>query len=294
DYTFDYAKQPSRAMFKYRQAFFRNDKERYLDFMNSVSNGEATMHADNVSPYELVESCLHDFRWHIGYCVKELSESEEKALNATWDSLPDYGGNENILAVIDTSGSMYSCFNPMPASVALSLGLYFAGRNTGMFRNHFIEFSARPQLIELKGETFTDQLRYVASFNEVANTNLEAVFDMILDTAVKNKVSQEELPAKLVIISDMEFDECVENAGLSNFENAKKKYETYGYTLPEIVFWNVESRNRQQPVTMNEQGVALVSGVTPRLFAMVAGGTLSPYAFMTDTLYNERYACITA
>ena len=201
--------------------------------------------------------------------------------------------SENALAVIDTSGSMYCGAEPVPATVALSLGLYFAEHNTGAFRNHFIEFSARPQLIEIKGETFADRLRYVASFNEVANTNLEAVFDMILNAAVKNNVPSSELPAKLIIISDMEFDCCVDDASAVNFKNAQKKYEACGYKLPQIIFWNVASRNRQ-PVTQNEQGVALISGVTPRIFSMVAGGILSPYAFMMEVLGSERYAKIAA
>ena len=201
--------------------------------------------------------------------------------------------SENALAVIDTSGSMYCGAEPVPATVALSLGLYFAEHNTGAFRNHFIEFSVRPQLIEIKGETFADRLRYVASFNEVANTNLEAVFDMILNAAVKNNVPSSELPAKLIIISDMEFDCCVDDASAVNFKNAQKKYEACGYKLPQIIFWNVASRNRQ-PVTQNEQGVALISGVTPRIFSMVAGGILSPYTFMMEVLGSERYAKIAA
>ena len=189
---------------------------------------------------------------------------------------------------------MYSDGKPIPAAVALSLGLYFAEHNKGHFKNHFIEFSSRPQLIEIKGETFVDRLRYITTFNEVADTNLEAVFDLILKTAVKNHVSQEELPAKLIIISDMEFNACVKNASETNFKNAKKKYNEAGYKLPEIIFWNVASRNRQQPVTMNEQGVALVSGATPRLFSMVAEGNLSPYSFMMEVINSERYASIAA
>ena len=132
------------------------------------------------------------------------------------------------------------------------------------------------------------------TFNQVADTNLEAVFDLILKTAVKYQVKQKDLPSKLVIISDMEFNMCMENAEKTNFENAKQKYEGYGYQLPEIVFWNVASRNRQQPVTMNEQGAILVSGCSGHLFEMVAGGNLSPYQFMLDVLQSDRYAKISA
>ena len=126
----------------------------------------------------------------------------------------------------------------------------------------------------------------------MANTNLEAVFNLILQTAVKYKVPQKELPARLLIISDMEFDECVQNSGISNFENAKSQFNKYGYKLPEVVFWNVNSRNIHQPVTQNEQGVALVSGFSLNIFNMVAEGITTPYEFMIKTLNNERYACV--
>ncbi|MBR3564136.1 MAG: DUF2828 family protein [Clostridia bacterium] len=295
DYSFDYEKQPSKAMFKYRKAFARNDGERYNAFIGAVTKGEAVLHADNLAPYELVAPYLTT-GWYGNSrsFMRDITTEEKSVLNATWDSLPDFGSDENALAVIDTSGSMYCDLKPIPAAVALSLGLYFAEHNNGAFRNHFIVFSARPRLIEVKGETFADRLRYVASFNEIANTNLEAVFDLILNAAVKNNVPQNELPAKLIIISDMEFDSCVDHASVVNFKNTEKKYASHGYDLPQIVFWNVASRHRQQPVTKNEQGVTLISGVTPRIFSMVAGGTLSPYTFMMEVLGSERYAKIAA
>ncbi len=282
-------------MFKYRKAFARNDGERYNEFLSRVERGEAKIHGDHVSPYELVEPYLTTI-WYGNNTsfMRNISEEEKRTLNATWASLPDFGGDENAIVVVDTSGSMYISSNPSPASVALSLGLYFAERNKGMFHNHFIEFSERPQLLEIKGDTFADRLRYITSFNEVANTNIETVFDLILNAAVGHHVSQEELPAKVIIISDMEFDCCVSNASITNLNNAKEKYEAYGYQLPELVFWNVASRNRQQPVKRNEQGVCLISGVTPRLFSMIAGEILSPYTFMMEVLGGERYAKIVA
>lgn len=295
DYSFDYSKQPSRAMFKYCKAFLRNDAARYNEFISRVASGTEKLHAENVAPYELIEPFLRERRfWNQNSITLNISSAERDVLNATWESLPDFSNDEDTLAVIDTSGSMYYGDKPIPAAVALSLGLYFAEHNKGRFRNHFIEFSDRPQLIEIKGETFCDRLRYVAGFNRVANTNLEAVFDLILSAAVKNNVSNDELPAKLIIISDMEFDSCVCNASETNFMNAKKKFEANGYKLPEIVYWNVASRNRQQPVNMNEQGIALVSGVTPRLFSMVASGSVSPYTFMMEVVNSERYAPISA
>lgn len=295
DYTFDYAQQPSKAMFKYRKAFARNDHDRYTEFLRKVERGEATMHTGTLLPYELVDPYLADPYFSIYRSfMRPVTKEEAASLNTTWAALPDFTNGENALVIVDTSGSMYWAQDPTPASVALSLGLYFAERNTGAFANHFIEFSDTPQLIEIKGETFVDRLRYIASFNEVGSTDLEAVFDLILDAAVRNHVPQKELPSTLYIISDMEFNGCVRNADMTNFENAKKKFAAHGYELPNIVFWNVASRNTQQPVTMNEQSVALVSGCSPRIFSMISSGTLSPYAFMMEVLGAERYANIAA
>ena len=284
DYSFDYAKQPSKAMYKYRKAFIRNDGERYSQFLDKVTTGEAKLHASTLMPYEIITPFFR----------RNVSDEERKAINTTWISQEDFGDTENALAVIDGSGSMYGGADPMPATVALSLGIYFAERNKGAFKNHFITFSENPQLVEIKGEDILDKVRYCHGFNEVANTNIQKVFELILDAAKKNSVPQDELPKKLYIISDMEFDYCAEDASLTNFEYAKKLFAEAGYTLPEIVFWNVASRNRQQPVTRNEQGVALVSGCTPRLFSMVASGTMNPYAFMLEVVESERYAKIVA
>lgn len=295
DYSFDYEKQPSRALFKYKKAFMRNDQERYHAFLSKVVSGAVQLHAEHIAPYELVEPYLYtNWTWNQASYMRDITSEEKAVLNATWQSLPDFGGEENAIAVIDTSGSMYCNAKPIPAAVALSLGLYFAERNKGKFHNHFITFSTRPRLMKLKGNTFADKLRYITTYHEVADTNLEAVFDLILKTAVKNNIPQKDLPTKLIIISDMEFNACMQNASEINFQNAKKKYQANGYRLPEIIFWNVASRNRQQPVTMNEQGVILISGATPRIFSMVAGGNLSPYTFMMEILESERYAKITA
>ena len=138
DYTFDYAKQPSKAMFKYKKAFIRNDGERYSRFLSAVQKGEAKLHADTLMPYELVAPYLTCDWWPGNKSfMRDITLEEKEVLNATWASLPDFGGDENALAVIDTSGSMYAEMDPMPAAVALSLGLYFAERNKGSFCQTF-------------------------------------------------------------------------------------------------------------------------------------------------------------
>ena len=282
DYTFDYAKQPSKAMFKYRRAFQRNDGERYQAFMARVSAGEAKLHTGALYPYEIVEKA---------YGARSDADC---SLDATWRALADYTQDENALVVADGSGSMYWGANPLPAAVAQSLAIYFAERNRGAFRNHFITFSMNPRLVEIKGQDIVDKARYCKTFNECANTDIRKVFELVLQTAVKNRVPQAELPSTLYVISDMEFDTCAAGASLTNFEYAKKLYAKYGYQLPKVVFWNVSSRTRQQPVTMNEQGVALVSGCSPRIFSMVMEGTLDPYTYMLRVIDTERYAPIAA
>ena len=296
DYTFDYEKQPSRALFKYRKAFGRNDAERYGEFIGKVQKGEAKLNASNVMPYELVQPYIGDtnFKADNRNFMRPTDENEREVLNATWNSIPDFCDDRNALAVVDTSASMYWYGDPLPAAVALSLGIYFAEHNKGAFKNHFIEFSAEPALIEIKGKDFAEKLRYCASFNEVANTDIRKVFELILNTAVNNHLPQREMPETLYIISDMEFDSCVEGADITNFELAKLNFARNGYKLPKVVFWNVQSRNTQQPVTMNEQGVALVSGCTPRLFSMVVEGNIDPYHYMMEVIGNERYAKIAA
>ena len=120
------------------------------------------------------------------------------------------------------------------------------------------------------------------------------MFELILETALKNRCTQNELPEKVYIISDMEFDYCTEDSNMTNFEYAKKLFERHGYRLPQIVFWNVQSRNMNHPVTKNEEGVVLVSGCSPAIFKMVAGGSANPYKFMVEILESDRYKNIAA
>ena len=284
DYTFDYAAQPSKAMLKYRKAFRINDEERYTAYLDRVSKGTETMNTATLYPYDIVEKAI---RWRD-------DPVERKALDVTWNALENYAPHGNALCVIDGSGSMYGGGTPYPITVALSLGMYFAERNVGEFRNHFITFSRNPRLVEIKGQDMVEKVQYCESFNEVANTNVQKVFELILSTAVKNRIPQGEMPETLYFISDMEFDYCTNDAQLTNFEYAKKLFEDNGYTLPQMVFWNIQSRSRQQPVKMNDKGVILVSGCSPRIFTMVASGQFDPAVFMKEVLLSERYAPVCA
>ena len=194
---------------------------------------------------------------------------------------------------MDGSGSMYTSYASVyPINVAISLAIYFAERNEGHYKNNFITFSQTPRLVEIKGVDIYEKVKYCMTFFEIANTNLEKVFNLILRTAIKYNLPQSELPEMIYIISDMEFDSCVDTDGMTNFQSAKQKFESHGYKLPTVVFWNVYASTKNQPVTKNEQGVILVSGCNPTLFSMVTSGDIDPYKFMLQTLSVERYSGI--
>ena len=286
DYTFNYEVQPSCAMFKYRSAFIRNDGERYTEYLNKVNNGEAKLNAGRLYPYDIVRAVLKG----------GISVEGRLSLDTAWKALPDLTAakGENALAVIDGSGSMtWGMSGIRPIDAALSLGIYFAEHNKGRFANHFITFSETPQLVEIKGRDIYEKTRYCASFNEVANTNLEAVFLLILKTAVKNCLKQSEMPERLYIISDMEFDCCVIGGNNDTlFDTMQKAYKKHGYSLPKIIFWNVSARQNNLPVTRSQTGAALVSGFSPALFDMVSGGDISPEKVMNDILSSDRYAAV--
>ncbi|MCL1998476.1 MAG: DUF2828 domain-containing protein [Turicibacter sp.] len=292
DYSFDYSKQPSKAMFKYRAAFLRNDEERYKAFLAAVEKGEVKLNTGTLYPYEIVREILNDWVGDYQFLTKYLTADERKNLDVTWRNLPNFTSGENAIVVVDGSGSMYDRGNPRPADVALSLGIYFAERNVGAFKDCFITFSANPRLVSLKGADIYEKVKFAHSFQEYGNTNIQRVFELILETAKKHNTPQSELPATIYIISDMEFDGCAYDADITNFEYAKRIFEENGYTLPQLVFWNVQSRNNQQPVQMHETGTILVSGASPRIFAMLESRDFSPLSFMLEVLGAERYSRI--
>lgn len=287
DYTFDYEKQTSASLFKYRKAFTRNDAERYETFMNRVEKGEAVLKTGSLYPYDVISPIIKTSSWN-------LSLKERLIIKTTWNRLENFTGDKNALVVCDVSGSMFGSGSPSPIEVAVSLAIYFAEKNKGIFKNNFITFSDKPELVKIKGIDIADKVKYVCNADWGMSTNIEGVFDLILKTAVKNNLSQEEIPENIYIISDMEFNCCTKNADFTNFENAKCRFEEAGYKLPNLVFWNVQSRNNNLPVSKNEQGVTLVSGASPRVFAMLKNNKLNPYEFMLSVIGNERYAKIVA
>lgn len=266
----DYSSVPSRASMIYKNAFRKHDEERYEDFIDKAEKGEKKINASTLYPYEIYDRVEIDY---------------SKTLEALWNQLPDYTQGKNALVVADVSGSM----NGRPMSVSVSLALYFAERNKGQFKDYFITFSRNPRLQKVQGTKLIDRMNSIERADWDGNTDIEAVFKMILDTANKNNVSSEQMPETIYIISDMEFD-CVD--GIEDktiFEDMKEKYYNSGYKIPNIVFWNVDARSGNNlPVQTGETGVAMVSGFSPVIFK-IAIENKTPEQVMLDTINSERY-----
>ncbi len=273
-----YPEVPSKAMNNYRNAFRRHDEERFSDFLNKVEKGEEKINSSVLYPYDIVEKYLYQ------------SNGVDKVLEEQWKALPNYvEGENNFLVMADVSGSMYG--RPMATSVGLAM--YFAERNKGPFANTFMTFSERPELVTIKGENLFEKIRYIQSADWAMNTNLEATFRLLLYTAVKYKTPKEEMPSSIVVITDMEIDRCV-SGGWLFYDMMKKQFEDSGYEMPNVVFWNVNSRHNTYHASFDRKGVQLASGQSTTVFeSLVKGISLTPYEYMLSVLNTERYERIT-
>ena len=273
-----YSEVPSKAMNNYRRAFMRNDEERFSEFLNKVESGEEKINSSVLYPYDIVEKYFYG------------SSVEDRVLEEQWKALPDYvDGENNFLVMADVSGSMSG--RPMATSVGLAL--YFAQRNKGAFANTFMTFSSRPELVEIRGDTLIEKLRYIYNASWQMNTDLEAAFRLVLYTAVKYGTPKEEMPDSIVVITDMEFDSCVLGNWLF-YDDMKKSFEKNGYQIPNLVFWNVNSRKSTYHASFDRKGVQLASGQSVTVFeSLIKGVNLTPYDYMLSVLNAERYDRIT-
>jgi hypothetical protein len=269
--SIEYDKIPSKAGMIYRSAFHKHDEERYASFLESVKKGEKKINSSTLYPYEI-------------YDKVRVSSKNDITLDEMWKALPNYvNKEENALVMADVSCSMMG----RPMSVSVSLALYFAERNKGKFANHFMTFTTQPDLVEIQGKNVFEKMNFIEKSKWEGSTNISLAFDKILSIAKENNVPQKELPKRLYVISDMQFDGCISGSNTSAFERAKKSFNDSGYELPEVVFWNV-SDNRTKPVTTNDLGVQLASGCSPVLFKQIVSG-LSAYDLMLKILNSDRY-----
>ena len=287
----EYSKLPSKAMSDYMRAFKKNDLARFEDYLSSVEKGDVKINAGAVYPYDI---------------IKNLKQGNSRGANVQWDALPNYMENnsERVLPLVDVSGSMETSAGGNPnvtcMDVSISLGLYISERNVGPFKDAFVTFSESPSLQILKG-SLNDRYNQLAKSEWGMSTNLEAVFNLVLSKAKESKVSAEEMPTMLLILSDMEFDAAAGGRwgrggwNPTAHEMIEEMYADAGYTMPKIVYWNIQSRgDNNKPVHFDEKGTALVSGFSPALLTnLLAGKEMTPLSMMMSVIDSERYACVT-
>ncbi len=270
----EYKKIPSVAFSKYRKAWARNDGERFKQFVDDVNAGKQKIHASVIFPHDIYKSYK--------------AGGDEASINAQWNCLPNYLENseERILPVCDVSGSMTGT----PMDISVSLGLYFSERNKSVFKDAFITFSETPRLHYLKGE-LTQRIKQLENADWGMSTNLVSVFELILNKAVENKLSNDDLPTMIIIISDMEFN--MASKSQTNFEFIDKAFAKHEYKRPSLIFWNVNGRENNVPVNKNDKNVALVSGCSPvTIKSILSAREITPVEVMMTALNDKRYDCL--
>ena len=294
----EFDKIPSKAGFIYRNAFARHDmiKAKYEHF---VKDEKTTVNAGTLYPYEVVAKAynLTNAGYYYWNRKTDIDPIERAAINKYWANLKDVfdGYSFNGLCICDTSGSMWGTEASAPINVAISIALYCAEHAGGPFANHYISFSSRPQLIETAGIDFVDKVERIYSTNLCENTNIEAAFDMVLNTAISNHVPQTEMPHNLIICSDMEFDAARGYYGGNNdystlMENIERKWTRHGYKMPNLIFWNIQARQNNIPMIVKD-GISFVSGMSPTIFTQIMTGKTA-YDLMYEVLDSSRYEVI--
>lgn len=286
----NYEHVPSRANLNYNNAFLRHDEQRRRQYLGKLKKGEAKINAGAVFPHDIVHKYHICHGWS-GYTSRVNIQPD---LEAMWKALPNtVPENDSTIVVADGSGSMNNQVGHSSVTaveVADALAVYFAEKLKGAYKDKYIVFSSRPQLVNLGGATtLKGKLEIVARNTDCSNTNIARVFDLILETAVRNRMKQHDLPRNVLIISDMEFDGACGHPNRTLFDNIKGEFAFHGYKMPRLVFWNVNSRTGVIPVIENDLGVALVSGFSPSVAKMVMSNATDPLEALMETLQGERY-----
>lgn len=290
----NYERVPSQASLKYMNAFKTHDEEGYLQYIDDIKNNKSKINTSTLYPYQIVKPLLDSIERET-----EMDSDTKQQHDNLWNNLPNYYEDENNMVVVDTSGSMYgSDFGTSipPIYVSVSLGLYMSEKNKGFYKNKFITFSQYPELQEIQGESIYEKIMSIHSSNWGYNTDIERVFDLILNTSLENNLKQEDLPKRLIIISDMEFDSSNNNfnENKSLMVKIKDKFEKHGYELPLLVYWNVDSRNNNVPMTIDERGFQLISGFSPVILEhVIKGEFLSAEELMLSVIESDRYKDVT-
>ena len=294
----DFSKIPSIAGMKYKNAFAVKEvtAARYKAFM---ANKTTKVNAAVLNPVDIVAKIIGNY--YNG--TKQIPQVERDALCKYWDNLKDYyqGREENAIAIVDTSGSMWG----QPLCAAVGMGAYVASKSHGPFANHFITFSSDPELVEFEGDDIVDKIQRCAHENRWGNsTNVKAAMDLILDSAIKHRLPQSDLPARLYIFSDMEFDTCITTECHDRrlyspclgrdeintlFEDIQREWAAYGYEMPQVTFWNLDARQNNIPAIGPKFNY--ISGFSMGQMESVMSGKTA-IDMMLEVLNKERYSVV--
>lgn len=268
---------PSVAAARYQKAFSRHVPGLYQSYAKAVESGEAKINAGAIFPYDVLKSAFN---------------GNDTVASAQWDALPNYleGTEESFLPIIDTSGSMQVTVpgsNVTALEIAVGLGIYFAERNKSVFQNEFLTFAGTAKPHTITGKSLKEKYQSVVKHQDWdMSTNLQAAIEWILKTAIRNKLDASELPTKLLIVSDMQFNACANN---TNLEAIQLKYEAAGYKMPGVIFWQVMARAGSMPVTVRDKNTAVVSGYSPAVVKSMLTSELDRIKAMLKVLNNDRY-----
>ena len=269
----DFSEVPAKAMLKYNETFNKNMPEKFKTYKESLIKGETKINTTGLFSYEIINKILTDKIY------------DEELYNLMWENQKDIfeGNTNNLLVVADTSGSMKS-YGSIPYYTSVGLAMYIAERNKGFFKNHFITFSEKPTLQEIKGNTLIEKVHNMREIN-AWNTDVDKVFELILKTSKEHDLKQADLPSQILIISDMEFDKGVYSQNGTNFEGWKKAFKEEGYNLPTIIFWNVAGNTQGALVTKFENDVAMISGFSANILNnLLTLDKYTPYDIMIERL----------
>lgn len=293
----NFSQVPSIASARYQKAFGRNAPEQYSAYIRELQKDPK----DRTVAVKINAGAIHPHD-----VVRSISRGNASVADEQWKALPNYVGDAMILPVVDVSGSMgsinsYNSGNPLPIEVAVALGLYLSDKNTGPFKDLFMTFSNKPEFVQVKG-TLSQKVAQMSRAHWEMNTNVEAVFTKILELAKRNKLKSEDMPKGVLILSDMQFDVATRiNSWAGGYsawnpkivDLVKQMYADAGYSMPRLIFWNLNAGYKNTPVKFDENGTALVSGFSPSIMKAVLANDLeeyTPYNVMLKTLMSERYA----
>ena len=281
-----YSEVPSRAMLIYRNAFRRHDEDRFAAFIDRAVEGKETIHSATLYPYDIVSKYL-SFGWNID--AAQIPAAESKVLEAQWRALPEYvEAGTNALVMADVSGSMAG----RPMATSLGLALYFAEHNRGDYHNLFMTFSAQPQFVSVQGETLQQKLASISKAAWGMNTDLCEAFRRVLTLAVANHTPKSDMVQSIIVISDMEIDACG-NREWSFYDKMRDEYRRAGYEIPNVIFWNVNSRHDVFHADSRRKGVQLCSGQSAAVFQqMLSCIGMTPLEAMQHVINSERYEAI--